>query len=70
MLFGGMCPLVISVPCAGGGMFIFGTERDCCAVDASRGAFGCADYPSKMISCTGDAKVVIFLVDLGVMELK
>ena len=52
--------MVVGISCAGGIMLIFGTQRYCCEVSASRGAFSCAGSPGRIVSRAGDKSVVSF----------
>ena len=52
--------MAVRVPCAGSGILIVGTERAYCALAASRGTFGCAGTPNRIVAHVGDASVVRF----------
>ena len=52
--------MVVGVPCAKVGMVVVGSERACCEVSASRGAFGCAGAPGRIVTCAWDVSFVSF----------
>ena len=60
ILFGDTFYVVVGVPCYGVIMLIVDAARDCCALAASRGAFGCADAPGRIVTFSGDAIAVRF----------
>ena len=61
--------MVVSFPCSGGSMLIVGTARACCAVNASRCAFGCDGDPDRIVPCAGDENVAA-LFGLGILTLQ